>query len=116
HTRITTTTSPVEAMKLEEIARSQVFLRVAILTCFAGVLVALVTGGDPVAFRVVLLGCILSTAGALWMLASLRDPASYTPRRTRSTPCRPRRCRRARSRRPSRITRGSRRRRRPWRR
>ncbi|HSN27250.1 MAG TPA: hypothetical protein VLT45_13235, partial [Kofleriaceae bacterium] len=46
HTRITTTTSPVEAMKLEEIARSQVFLRVALLTCVAGVLVALVTGGD----------------------------------------------------------------------
>ena len=80
-TRITTTTSPVEAMKLEEIARSQVFLRVAILTCFAGMLVALVTGGDPVAFRVVMGGCILSTIGALWMLASLRDPSSYTQRK-----------------------------------
>ena len=81
HTRITTTTSPVEAMKLEEIARSQVFLRVAILTCFAGVIVALATGGDPIAFRVVMGGCILTTAGALWMLASIRDPATYTPRR-----------------------------------
>jgi len=80
-TRITTTTSPVEAMKLEEIARSQVFLRVVILTCFAGVLVALATGGDPVAFRVVMAGCILTTIGALWMLVVLRDPATYTPRK-----------------------------------
>ena len=80
-TRITTTTSPVEAMKLEEIARSQVFLRVVILTCFAGVLVAVATGGDPVAFRVVMGGCILTTVGALWMLVVLRDPATYTARK-----------------------------------
>ncbi|HSN28011.1 MAG TPA: serine/threonine-protein kinase [Kofleriaceae bacterium] len=68
-------------MKLEEIARSQVFLRVALLTCVAGVLVALVTGGDPIAFRVVLGGCMLSTVGALWMLGSLREPSAYSPRK-----------------------------------
>ncbi len=80
-TRITTTTSPVEAMKLEEVARSQVFLRVALLTCVAGALVALVTSGDPVAFWVVVSGCALSSFGALWMLASLRDPSAYSPRK-----------------------------------
>ena len=57
HTKYTTTTSPAEAMRLDEIARSKVFLRVAILTCFAGVLVALITNGDPIAFRVVCAGC-----------------------------------------------------------
>jgi serine/threonine-protein kinase len=81
HTKYTTTTSPAEAMRLDEIARSKVFLRVAILTCFAGVLVALLTSGDPVAFRVVCAGCAVTMAGAVWMLQAVRDPAKFSSRR-----------------------------------
>jgi eukaryotic-like serine/threonine-protein kinase len=80
-TKYTTATSPVEAMKLEELARTQIFLKVAILTCVAGVVVALVTTGDPIAFRVVMAGCIVTTIGALWMLSVARDPATFSPRR-----------------------------------
>jgi len=79
-TRYSTATSPVEAMRLEEIARTQIFLKVAILTSFAGLLAALITGGNPIAFRVIMASCILTTIGSLWMLACVRDPATYAPR------------------------------------
>jgi serine/threonine-protein kinase len=81
HTKYTTTSSPAEAMRLDEIARSKVFLRVAILTCFAGVLVALVTSGDPTAFRVVVAGCGITLLGAVWMMQAVRDPATFSSRR-----------------------------------
>ncbi len=81
HTKISTTASPVEAMRQEEMARSRVFLRVALVTCFAGMIAAMVTGGDPIAFRVVVTGCVITALGALWMLKLVGDPATYTPRR-----------------------------------
>ncbi len=80
-TKFSMTASPVEAMRLEEIARTQVFLKVAIFTCLAGLIGAFTTSGDPIAFRVVMLGCILTTIGAAWMLHVTRDPATYGPRR-----------------------------------
>jgi serine/threonine-protein kinase len=80
HTRYSTTTSPVEAMKHEEIARTQVFLRAAIATSIAAVVIAVLTGGDPVAFRLVIAGCITTTAGASWMLWVTRDPQRYSQR------------------------------------
>jgi serine/threonine-protein kinase len=81
HTKYTTTTSPAEAMRLDEIARSKVFLRVAILTCVAGVLVALITNGDPLALRVVCAGCAITMVGSVWMLQAVRDPAKFSSRR-----------------------------------
>ncbi|MDB4955623.1 MAG: serine/threonine protein kinase [Myxococcales bacterium] len=81
HTKHSTTTSPAEAMRLEEIARSAVFLKVAIVTCVGGVILALATGGDPVAFRMVMAGCIVTMIGCLWMLQIVRDPAQYAPRK-----------------------------------
>jgi serine/threonine-protein kinase len=81
HTRYSTATSHTEAMRLEEIARAQVFLRVALLTCIAGFGVALLTRGDPVAFRAVTAGCIVTAIGAVWMLAIVRRPQIYSARR-----------------------------------
>ena len=43
HSKFSTTTSHTEAMRLEEIARAQVFLKVALLTCIAGLAVAFMT-------------------------------------------------------------------------
>jgi len=81
HTKYTTTTSPAETMRLEEIARSQIFLKLSLVTCVAGILVALATGGDPIAFRVVMGGCALTALGSVWMLAVVRDAARYEVRR-----------------------------------
>ncbi len=74
HTKYSQATSPAQAMRFEEIARTQIFLKVAIVTCVAGVLAALVTEGDPIAFRVVMAGCVVTIIGSLWMLHSVRDP------------------------------------------
>ena len=81
HTKYSTTTSPTEAMRIEEITRTQIFLKVAIFTAVAGLLVALATGGDPAAFRVVMVGVIVTIIGALWMMSIVRDPALYSARK-----------------------------------
>jgi eukaryotic-like serine/threonine-protein kinase len=79
--RYTTTTSPSEAMRLEELSRSEIFLKVAILTAVAGLIVALITKGDPVAFRVVMASCIITTLGSVWMLILVRQPVHYSAKR-----------------------------------
>src|SRR5262249_12982194 len=80
-TRYSTTTSPVEALRLDEIARTRVFLKVALLTSLLAIIPAAVTTGDPVAFRVVIAGCAMTSIGAIWMLSRIRDIARYSPRR-----------------------------------
>ena len=80
HSKYSTATSHTEAMRLDEIARTQVFLRVALLTCFAGFFVALLTKGDPVAFRVISVGCVVTAIGCAWMLSVVREPGRYSAR------------------------------------
>ncbi|CAN5178208.1 hypothetical protein BH11MYX1_BH11MYX1_04420 [soil metagenome] len=75
-----TTTSHTEAMRLEEIGRAQVFVKVALLTCIAGLVAAFVTSGDPIALRVVIVGCVVTAIGTGWMLTIVRDPAKYSAR------------------------------------
>jgi serine/threonine-protein kinase len=74
HTRYSQATSPAQAMRFEEIERMQIFLKVCIVTSVAGVIAALITGGDPIAFRVVMAGCAVTIGGSLWMLFAVRDP------------------------------------------
>lgn len=80
-TRYSTATSPVEAMRLEEIARTQVFLKVAILTSLSGGLLALLTKGNQWGFYAVMAGCVVTLTGAIWMLTIVRDPAKFSHRR-----------------------------------
>jgi serine/threonine-protein kinase len=79
-TKYSTMASPVEAMRAEEIARTRIFLKVAIATALAGILVALLTGGDPIAFRVCVAGCGINTVGAIWLLRIAADPDTYSSR------------------------------------
>jgi len=76
-----TASSPVEAMRQDEVARTQIFLKIAIATAIAGALIALITDGDPIALRVVCVTCVVTTIGSGWMLWLARDVATYTPRR-----------------------------------
>jgi eukaryotic-like serine/threonine-protein kinase len=78
--RYTTTTSPSEAMRLEELSRSEIFLRIAIVTAVAGLIVAMLTDGDPIAFRLLALGCGVNVLGAIWMLRIVRRPSTYSAR------------------------------------
>jgi len=76
-----TSSSPVEAMRQDEVTRTRIFLKVAIATCFAGVIVALITGGDPIAFRIICASCVVNVFGAVWLLHLARDVQTYTPRK-----------------------------------
>jgi len=80
-TRYSTTTSPVEAMRLDEVARTRVFLKVAISLCLGGIVVALLSGGDAIARNVVIVGSVGAAIGASVMLWKTRDPDSYNMRR-----------------------------------
>ena len=77
----TATSSPVEAMKLDEVARTRVFLQTVFALCAGGILVALGTAGDHVAKVVVLVGSVGAALGALVVLGLTRDPARYEPSR-----------------------------------
>ena len=76
-----TATSPVDAMKLDEIARTRVFLKFVFALTAGGIIVALSTGGDHVAKLVVVIGSVAAALGAVVAFALIRDPATYDPRR-----------------------------------
>ncbi|MBL0219735.1 MAG: serine/threonine protein kinase [Myxococcales bacterium] len=72
-----TTTSPIEAMKLDEIERTRVFLKVALVLSVSGAIIALITSGDVIAQRVVTVGSIFGVIGALWVLRVIRKAERY---------------------------------------
>ena len=76
-----TASSPIEAMRFDELQRTRVFLKAVFGICLGGIIVALASRGDPVARNVVLAGTGAAIVGAAWMLALLRDEASLEPRR-----------------------------------
>ena len=76
-----TATSPVDAMKLDEIARTRMFLWFVFALTGGGIIVALSTGGDEVAKIVVLIGSVAAALGAVVAYALVRDPATYDPRK-----------------------------------
>ena len=76
-----TTTSPVEAMKVDEIERTRVFLKVAFLISVGGAIIALITSGDVIAQRVVTIGSAFGAVGAVWILLHLRHADDYEQRR-----------------------------------
>lgn len=78
--RYSTTASPVAAMRLDEIQRTKVFLRVAIVTSLAAVIAAWLAGGDPDAFWTVVVGASMTAGGSAWMLNIVRDPDKYSPK------------------------------------
>ncbi|HEU4726370.1 MAG TPA: protein kinase, partial [Kofleriaceae bacterium] len=75
-----TTSSPVDAMKFDEVARTRIFAKVALAITLGGIIAALGTGGDPVAKIVLLVGSSAAGLGTLIVLALTRDPARYDPR------------------------------------
>ena len=62
---------------LDELARTRVFLKVAILLCVGGTIVALSTGGDAIAQRVVVIG---SGATAMTLIPAMAATAASSTR------------------------------------
>ncbi|HSR97670.1 MAG TPA: protein kinase, partial [Kofleriaceae bacterium] len=77
----TLTSSPVDAMKFDEIARTKIFLKIVLGLCAGGIIVAVSTGGDPVAKTVVLVGSIASALSAVVVFSMMRDVAAYDQRK-----------------------------------
>jgi hypothetical protein len=73
--------SPVDAMRLDEMQRTRVFLKAVLGICLGGILVALVSRGDAIARDVVFVGTASAVIGALWMITACRDQSTYDPRR-----------------------------------
>ncbi|MEZ4366091.1 MAG: serine/threonine-protein kinase [Kofleriaceae bacterium] len=75
------TTSPAEALRLDEILRTRVFLKLALVVVVAALVAIVIADGDPVAKTVVALGCGVIAVVAPWMLWVTREPEGYTTRR-----------------------------------
>ena len=75
------TPSPIETMRLEEIERSRVFIKVALVITVVGIITAATSPGDSVARIVVVVASLASAAGQLRALQILANPATYNPRR-----------------------------------
>ena len=71
------TGSPIDAMKFDELSRTRIFLKVVLAITAGGIIVALSTGGDPVAKVVVVVGSAMAALGALVILAITRDATGY---------------------------------------
>ena len=76
-----TTASPVDAMRLDEVERTRVFLRVAVVLSVLGAIVALLTKGDVIAQRVVVIGSCFGALGAVWILALIKNLVAYEQKR-----------------------------------
>ena len=76
-----TVTSPIEAMRLEELDRSRVFFRTALGLTIGGMIIAFTAAGDPIARTVVIAFSIASALGAAYILTFALDPARYDQRR-----------------------------------
>ncbi|MBS1124125.1 MAG: serine/threonine protein kinase [Deltaproteobacteria bacterium] len=76
-----TTTSPIEALRLAEIARTRIFLKIVFVTNIMGSIGAVTTDGVAIARQVVLTACVVTSLSAVWLLLLARDPATYTTRR-----------------------------------
>ncbi len=80
-TRHTTATSPLEAMRHEEVVRTRGFLKMCVFIVVAAIATVWIGGGDPLAQVVVTAGSTLVAIAALVLLRLIREPAGYTPRR-----------------------------------
>ena len=70
-------TSPVEAMRHDEMERSRVFVKVALFLSLGGAIIAFITPGNPIAQYAVGVGSALGAIGSVWLLLRMRDAAKY---------------------------------------
>ena len=78
-----TATTPLDALRGEEVVRTRLFLKLCIAIVFASMVAVALAGGDPYARLAVAAGGGLVSITAAWMLYVTRDPAGFTtPRLT----------------------------------
>jgi serine/threonine-protein kinase len=76
-----TVASPIETLRAEEIVRTRMFLKIALVIVGSALVAMAIAGGDTTAQLIVVGGCCVVAVSALWLLWVTRDPAGFTLRR-----------------------------------
>lgn len=80
-THQSTATTPLDALRLEEIARTQMFLRLVFVILMASIGAVMVAKGHPIARAVMLGGVFLVGSASAWLYWAIRTPEGYTTSR-----------------------------------
>jgi serine/threonine-protein kinase len=80
HTTSTAST-PFEALRLEEVSRTRIFLKTCALIVVAVAAALPFIGGHPDAKRLVYIGCVLAAATMGWLYWEIRDSSRYDVRK-----------------------------------
>ncbi len=70
-----------DAIFFEEVARTRIFLRIAIALCWGAIAGLAYLGGDPTAKWVAMGAALVASGALLWLHHSIRDPTRYTQQR-----------------------------------
>jgi hypothetical protein len=68
-------------MRVEEVQRARLFAKVAVVVTISGIIVALSTGGDPVARAILLVSSSAAALALIHVMRLTRDPTRLEPRR-----------------------------------
>ena len=77
----TTVATPVDALRGEELVRTRMFVRIALVIVTGAAVAVWIAGGDPIARIVVAIGCGVVALTGVWFLATTRAPENFTVRR-----------------------------------
>ncbi len=77
-TRLTTASTPIAALRIEEVARTHMFLKFALLIIAAIAIALCFMGGDPAARKIVHITLIPAALASVWLLFKTRDVAKYS--------------------------------------
>ncbi len=80
-TRLSTATTPLEAMRAEEVERTRAFSKLAIAIGVGAMAAVSMAGGHPLAKAVFAATVAVMVAAVGWLLLQLRDPQRFTPSR-----------------------------------
>ncbi len=76
----TTTSSPLEALHMEEVERTRAFARLSIAFCSSLLVGVPFIGGDPIVRNVFLAAVAMCAIQSVWVASTLRDPARFNYR------------------------------------
>ncbi len=77
----TTASTPVEALRIDEVERTRIFLKTCMLIVVSVVVALQILRGDPMAKKAVYVGCAVAATTMMGLLWHIRDPDNYSVRK-----------------------------------
>ncbi len=74
----TTASTPLEALRTDEVERTRIFLKTCMLIVFSVVVALQLLRGDPMAKKAVYAGCAVAAVSMMGLLWHIRDPNNYS--------------------------------------